>query len=87
MSAVPKKLPAHKRYRVVSVEKTAPPEGLECDEWCCYVIQRGDDVLSGQKPGSLKEVTTFAKRYARELNERLSTVRGTSSYSRYRIKA
>jgi hypothetical protein len=69
-----------KQYAVVSVEKTAPPEGMEGSDWHCYVIERGTSVVTGKKPGTLKQVTAHAKQVAEDLNSRTG-LKGRSPYA------
>ena len=58
------------KYSVVTVEKTAAPEGLPGDNWHRYVIGQGNSIIEGRKPGTLKAVTQHAKEAAEELNSR-----------------
>jgi hypothetical protein len=57
-------------YRVVSVEKTEPPEGMGSGNWHSYTIERGTSVVTGMKPGSLRAVTAHARQVAKDLNSR-----------------
>ena len=79
MSSVQEAAAAENHYRVVSVTKAETPEGMEGDNWYCYIIKRGDAVLTGRKPGSLKLVTEHAEQVASDLNSR----RGNYSGSHY----
>jgi hypothetical protein len=67
------------RYRVVSVEKTNPPEGMPDGDWHHYVIGQGESKIEGYKPGSLNAVTEHAETFAEDLNERAA--RGYSVYA------
>lgn len=67
------------KYQVVSVEKTATPEGLPGDNWHRYVIGQGTSKIEGTKPGTLKAVTEHAETVAEDLNSR--TGRGGSTYA------
>lgn len=58
------------QYRVVSVEKTDPPEGMGGGNWHSYVIERGGSVVTGKKPGSLRAVTAHARQVVSDLNSR-----------------
>ena len=66
-----------KKYHVISVNKTSPPEGMPGDNWYHYVIGYGDKQIDGSKPGTLKNVTQHAEDVARDLNERSLTSRST----------
>ena len=70
MSAVEEKPRARPQYRVVSVKKAKKPEGMEGNNWHCYIIERGSSVVTGQKPGTLKAVTEHAEQVASDLNAR-----------------
>jgi len=59
-----------RKYRVVTVEKTTPPEGLPGDNWCRYVIGQGTSKIEGKKPGTLEDVMQHAETAVEELNSR-----------------
>ena len=65
---------SNSQYAVVSVEKTETPEGMKGNNWHKYVIERGrgQSVVTGKKPGTLKQVTQHAKQVAEYLNNRYS---------------
>lgn len=86
MMSVQEKFSRDQKYQVVCVEKTDPPDGSEGRNWYRYVIERGSAVLTGQKPGTRKDVTAYAEQFAADLNERLGNVRGGYYYARYRVK-
>lgn len=67
------------KYRVESVEKTDPPDGMPAGDWHRYVIGHGRSKIVGFKPGSLKTVTEHAETAAEELNERATG--GRSAYA------
>lgn len=57
-------------YKVVSVEKTDPPEGIDGGNWCKYIVGRGDSSLVGSRRGTLKQVTEHAETLVSDLNAR-----------------
>ncbi len=59
-----------RKYRVVTVEKTNPPEGLPGDNWHRYVIGQGASRIEGRKPGTLEDVIQHAETAVEELNSR-----------------
>jgi len=67
------------RYRVVSVEKIDPPEGMPDGNWHRYVIGQGRSKIEGLKPGSLKAVTQHAETVAEDLSARAAG--GNSAYA------
>ena len=67
------------KYKVVSVEKTEPPEGLPAGNWHRYIIGQGGSKIEGLKPGSLKAVTLHAELVASDLNARAAG--GNSTYA------
>lgn len=67
------------KYKVLSVEKTEPPEGLPEGLWHRYVIGQNDSKIEGFKPGTLQTVTQHAEEFAENLNARSS--KGYSTYS------
>jgi len=68
-----------RKYRVVTVEKTTPPEGLPGDNWHRYVIGQGTSRIEGKKPGSLEDVMQHAESAADDLNSR--TGKGGMTYA------
>ena len=62
--------PSKNEYQVTAVEKTSAPEGMSGDNWYHYVIRRGQQVIDGKKPGSLKAVTEHAESVAELINSR-----------------
>ncbi len=67
------------KYHVVTVEKTATPEGVDDDNWYRYIIGQGSSKIEGLKSGTLKAVTQHAESVAEEFNLRMG--RGGSTYA------
>lgn len=57
-------------YKVVSVEKTEPPEGVDGGNWYKYIVGRGDSSLVGSRRGTLKQVSEHADTLVEDLNAR-----------------
>ncbi len=57
-------------FKLARVEKTLAPEGAEGGNWYRYVLDNGRSTITGQRRGSLKDVTAHAHRYAEQLNAR-----------------
>ena len=70
------------KFRVVSVEKTDPPEGMSDGHWHRYVIGQGSSKIEGIRNGSLKAVTQHAETFAEDLN-----ARATKGYSAYAARS
>jgi len=70
MTETSDKLLKHVEYKLVTVEKTDPPEGVEDGTWHRYVVSRGDSSLEGKRRGTLKQVTEHAETLAEDLNSR-----------------
>lgn len=68
-----------RKYEVVTVEKTAAPEGLPGNNWHRYVIGQGSSKIEGKKPGTLQDVTEHAELVAEDLNSR--STKGRSTYA------
>lgn len=66
-------------YQVTSVEKTENPSDGKGDSWYEYVISNAGSTITGQRPGTLKQVTQHARDYCEQLNERMNS--GASYYS------
>ncbi len=71
------------KYRVLSVEKTEPPEGMSGDNWHRYVIEHGSSTIEGIRSGTLKDVTQHAETFAEDLNLRMNS-RGSTYAPRKR---
>jgi len=70
--------PEHNKFRLISIEKTDPPEGMPGDSWYRYVIGQGTSRIEGKRLGTLKAVTLHAEEYAENLD-----TRATIGYSAY----
>lgn len=70
MTETSDKLLKNVEYKLVTVEKTDPPEGVEDGTWHRYVVSRGDSSLEGKRRGTLKQVTEHAETLAEDLNSR-----------------
>jgi hypothetical protein len=57
-------------FRLARVEKTDNPDGGRGQHWYRYVLDNGRSTITGQRKGSLKDVTAHANRYAEQLNTR-----------------
>ncbi len=65
------------QFRLISIEKTDPPEGME-GNWHHYVIGRNGSNIEGMRQGTLKSVKKHAEEFAANLN-----LRGAKGYSSY----
>ena len=72
---------AEQKYRVMTVEKTLPPDGMTGD-WYHYVIGEGNSRIDGKKGGSLQAVREHAETVAATLNNRAAS----RSYSTYAVR-
>lgn len=65
-------IPAHRisPYKLARVEKVDRPESSRGQHWYQYVLDNGRSTITGQRRGSLKDVTAHAHRYAEQLNTR-----------------
>lgn len=58
------------KFKVVSVEKTKPPAGMDGGTWYHYEIKCAGSSLYGTRSGTLEQVTEHAEAFAEELNFR-----------------
>lgn len=65
-----KESPLIQKYRVMVVEKTSAPEGLDGSNWYRYVIGEGRSQIESKRTGSLKDVTEHAESVAEQINSR-----------------
>jgi hypothetical protein len=68
-------IPPHRvsPYKLARVEKADLPDtgrGQRGQHWYQYVLDNGRSTITGQRRGSLKDVTAHAHRYAEQLNTR-----------------
>ena len=63
-------------YKIVSIERTDPPEDTEGPDWYAYVIAQGDHIINGYRKGKLKAVTIAIEELIFQLNERRFGKRG-----------
>jgi len=80
MSAIKPAISPDKGYRVVTVEKTDPPEGASGGSWYRYVIELDEQSIVGNRRGTLKQVTEYARECAENMSARFS--RGRSHWSK-----
>ncbi len=57
-------------YKLARVEKVNVPDAGRGQHWYRYVLDNGRSTITGQRRGSLKDVTAHAHRYAEQLNTR-----------------
>ena len=57
-------------FKVARVEKTAAPDGSDGQGWYRYVLDNGKSTITGQRAGSLKDVTAHAAHCAEQINAR-----------------
>jgi len=72
-SRAPRILPAAhlpSDFVVARVERADVPDGGRGQTWYRYVLDNGRSKITGQRRGSLKDVTAHAQRYAEQLNAR-----------------
>ncbi len=59
-----------RKFHVISIEKSDPPEGMGEGEWYHYVIGGGSSQITGKRPGTLKSVTDHVEEFVGNLNQR-----------------
>ena len=57
-------------YQVSNVEKIPAPDNSDDKNWYRYEISNKSSSISGQRSGTLKQVTQHAEEFAEQLNER-----------------
>lgn len=66
-------------YRLMSIEKTKPTEGMSEGDCYRYIIGQGRSQIVCIRSGTLQSVTQYAEAFAENLNSRAS--KGFSTYS------
>lgn len=79
MSEQPAEEVFDRKFRVTSIEKSKPPEGMDGGDWYDYVISQGPSQISGKRPGTLESVTEHAEEFVENLNRRAAL--GYSAYA------
>ena len=74
-----------KKYSLVTVEITPPPEDMPEGNWFRYIVSYGDSNINCVRCGTLKEVTRHAEDFVENLNARSTT--GYSGYAARSTKA
>ncbi len=57
-------------FSLKSVEKSAPPRGMQEGEWHSYILERGNQQINGTRFDTLKAVTKHARELAETINAR-----------------
>ena len=73
---------AVKKYSLLTVEETPPPEDMPEGNWFRYVVSYGDSKINCVRGGTLKEVTHHAENFVENLN-----ARSTMGYSGYAARS
>jgi len=79
MAAIKPAVSPEKSYQVVTVEKSDAPEGASGGNWYRYVIELEGQSIVGNRRGTQKQVTEYAKECAENLSNRFS--RGRTHWS------
>jgi hypothetical protein len=58
-------------YRLISIDRTAAPNGDAGDDWLVYRIAQGNSTVTGYRRGTLQSVGTEIERMVNSVNERL----------------
>lgn len=57
-------------FRLVSVDRADAPAGATGQDWYRYVIAQGENIIAGQRRGSVASVRVAAERIVAMANER-----------------
>ncbi len=60
------------QFELVSIDEAKAPAGSEGDNWFCYRIAQGENMIVGYRQGSLRTVKRDVKTIIVGLNERRS---------------
>ena len=63
-------------YEIESVSPAEPPQGMEGNNWHCYIIVQGTNKIRGFRQGNRKAVTAAVEEIVLQLNERRGGKRG-----------
>jgi len=74
-------------FTLISVEKSAPPDGNQGTDWVHYRIAQGPNQISGYRRGSVASARKAAKEIVANLNERRSPKRGRVQLTQSRKSA
>jgi hypothetical protein len=76
-------LPFDFNYRLVHVEKSEPPAGIQGGNWYRYTLRRKNGDIVGRRCGSYQQVSRYAQAFTEDLNARATGV-GKSLWTRGR---
>jgi hypothetical protein len=74
-------LPLDLNYRLVRVEKSEPPAGIQGGSWYRYTLSRKNGDIVGRRCGSYQQVSSYAQAFTEVLNARAAGL-GTSLWTR-----
>jgi hypothetical protein len=63
-------------YEIVSVDPADPPDGMDGDDWFCYVISQGNNKIEGFRQGKPRAVKKAVEEIVAQVNERHMGKRG-----------
>ncbi len=66
-------------YNLISVDRTDPPEGIDGQSCCRYIIAWDASIIVGYRRGTAQQVMQHARHYIDQLNARANS--GFKSYS------
>ncbi len=61
------------RYKLKSIEKVTPPDGVENLRWYKFIIANDKNTITNLRAGSEKEIRKFASESVKRLNEKYLT--------------
>lgn len=61
------------RYKITSMEKVAPPQGVTSKSWYKFIIENEFNAIINISSGSQKEIMHFARESVKRLNEKYLT--------------
>ena len=68
-----------RKFVLIKIEKTDPPDGESTGTWYQYIIGHASSTIKGVRAGSKKSVKEYAEEFAENLNRR--ALAGYSSYA------
>lgn len=73
-----------KQFRIMSIERTDPPENVSGGEWYRYTIDHDASPIDGLRSGSYQSVKQHLEEYVANLNARAAY--GYSNYAARKAK-
>jgi len=64
-----------RRFSVAVIEKVTAPDGAQGQDWYRYILESESSTIVGQRRGSRRDVSAYARECVDQLNERAASAK------------